>query len=254
MDNDTVPETMPSVISREEAKARGLMYYFTGEKCKNNHLCERWVSSYRCTLCVNPNFGANRNRLKVCHVPGCESKWYAGTFCLSHYERNRRHGHPLGGTFRHPKGTLLKWIEDHLSFSGEECLMWPYATDGRGYGQISYKGKHEKAHIVMCILKHGERPSPKHQAAHSCGQGKRGCAHPEHLRWATQSENELDKALHGTDMRGEKHHNAKLTKSDVLRIRAFPKSVTSKDIAKQFGVTRNAVCDIRHFKTWAWLD
>jgi hypothetical protein len=88
----------------------------------------------------------------------------------------------------------------------------------------------------------------------SCGQGKRGCVHPEHLRWATQSENELDKALHGTDIRGEKHHNSKLTLKDVLEIRACSKTMNKTQIAKRYNVTRAAIQDILHRRTWAWLE
>lgn len=43
---------MPKLISREEAKSKGLKKYYTGVPCKNNHLSERFVSNSQCTDCT----------------------------------------------------------------------------------------------------------------------------------------------------------------------------------------------------------
>jgi hypothetical protein len=40
------------IISRQEAKALGLKRYFTGEPCKNGHVCERYVLCAKCTGCL----------------------------------------------------------------------------------------------------------------------------------------------------------------------------------------------------------
>lgn len=40
------------VISRKEARARGLKRYFTGKSCKNGHIVERFISSYCCIQCA----------------------------------------------------------------------------------------------------------------------------------------------------------------------------------------------------------
>lgn len=42
---------MLEVISREEAKARGLKRYFTGEPCKRGHVAERYACSRGCVAC-----------------------------------------------------------------------------------------------------------------------------------------------------------------------------------------------------------
>lgn len=44
---------MPEIISRAEAKARGLKRYFTGKLCCNGHLCERRVDNWNCLQCEN---------------------------------------------------------------------------------------------------------------------------------------------------------------------------------------------------------
>jgi hypothetical protein len=42
---------MPDLITREEAKARGLKRYFTGKPCPNGHVAERYVSHKNCIEC-----------------------------------------------------------------------------------------------------------------------------------------------------------------------------------------------------------
>lgn len=39
------------IISRKDAKAAGLKYYFTGEPCKRGHIDKRFVSSFWCMTC-----------------------------------------------------------------------------------------------------------------------------------------------------------------------------------------------------------
>lgn len=40
------------IVSRLEAKARGLKRYFTGKPCKHGHVAERFVCSWSCVACV----------------------------------------------------------------------------------------------------------------------------------------------------------------------------------------------------------
>lgn len=50
----------------------------------------------------------------------------------------------------------------------------------------------------MCQKAHGDPPSPKHDAAHSCGRGHEGCVNPNHLSWKTKKQNQADRITHGT--------------------------------------------------------
>jgi len=43
---------VPEIITKQEAKARGLKYYFTGKMCKHGHVCERYTNSGDCVECV----------------------------------------------------------------------------------------------------------------------------------------------------------------------------------------------------------
>lgn len=40
-----------TIISRSDAMAQGLNRYFTGDPCPHGHVCDRYVSSFRCVEC-----------------------------------------------------------------------------------------------------------------------------------------------------------------------------------------------------------
>lgn len=43
---------MPEIISRKDARARGLKRYFTGASCKHGHVDERYVTTRECCRCA----------------------------------------------------------------------------------------------------------------------------------------------------------------------------------------------------------
>lgn len=129
-----------------------------------------------------------------------------------------------------------------------ECVIWPYAVDGRGYPA---RKNWEKVHQTVCGEVNGAAPSPEHEVAHSCGNKR--CLNPQHLRWATRSENMMDKLEHGTDNRGEKHPNAVLTAESVRKIRAAH-GVPGVVLAAHFRVSQQTICGIRNRRSWKWLE
>ena len=151
-------------------------------------------------------------------------------------------------------GAAAQFIRDvAVPFTGDACLPWPFAAS-RGVGRVKVCGKAQIAHRVVCKAAHGEPPTPAHAAAHSCGNGHTGCVNPRHLRWATHTENEADKLLHGTTARGEGHGRSKLTEEDVHTIRAkLAAGQKQADIPAEHGVHRVNVSHIKTGKSWVWL-
>lgn len=152
---------------------------------------------------------------------------------------------------RSRNGMPMSWLRSHATFSDTAaCLTWPFSRNGAGYGQLWQKRKLFRAHRLMCILAHGAPPTPSHHAAHSCGHGSDGCVNPHHLRWATKTENEADKRVHGTSNDGERHPMAKLTAPSVIEIRSLAGTLSHGEIADRFGVCRSAVTNIINRKNW----
>lgn len=189
-----------------------------------------------------------------CSVEGCldSSRGSVSGLCSKHYQRHWKHGDPEAG--RTEDGAPMAFFRDVvLSYSGTDCLTWPYATSN-GYGQIRINGKARLVHRLACIARHGPPPSPKMQAAHVCGCGHLGCCSPFHVEWKTAIGNAADRLIHGTSLRGEALHSSKLTEEDVYVIRSLEGTMTLKQIGDQFGVCASTICAIKNRRLWAWLD
>lgn len=73
----------------------------------------------------------------------------------------------------------------------------------------------------------------------------------ENLQWGTIKENQADRLLHGTEIRGEKHYGATLTTEDVLAIRAlYAQGESQSSIGRKFKVDKRNIHAIVHRKTW----
>ena len=195
---------------------------------------------------------ADELALLTCRISGCGKSVFARGWCSAHWSRWRRHGDPLlGGT---ATGAPAQFLNDVvLAYAGTECLKWPFAVSNHGYGIIRSNGKMRSVSRVVCESVYGPAPTIDHEAAHSCGKGHEGCCSPIHLRWATHSENLMDRLEHGTINRGERHGLAKLTADKVAKIRANP-SVPLSKFADRYGVSKSCVDLARRRITWHWID
>lgn len=104
-------------------------------------------------------------------------------------------------------------IELGVGLTTPHCVTHGHGTNGHedGYLLVTYDGVRMTLSRAICFELHGPPPTPKHQAAHSCGFTQ--CITGGHLRWATPRQNQADRKLHGT---------ANVSRKPVLpRIRAL---------------------------------
>lgn len=187
-----------------------------------------------------------------CVVNGCTKPEKVSGMCWGHYARRRRHGAAEGGSpSKTESGIGRKWIEDNVLHAEDDCLIWPFSSTKVTFVRVD--GQARKTYVYMCELVNGPRPTPAHQAAHSCGKRHLGCVNPRHLRWATPKENMADKKLHGTQACGETAWNAKFTAEDVRLIRDSIGKVPGRELARRFGVSDNAISKIRRGHNWQGL-
>ena len=148
--------------------------------------------------------------------------------------------------------TRSAWLSSALSLETDECILWPFATNKKGYGIVRVNRRRMTANHYICWMTNGERPTEKHtDTAHSCGV--RRCCNKRHIRYATSKENSLDSIEHGTMARGRSNGQARLTENDVRQIRSEIGRRSLRSIAAQYGVTHKAISFIRDGVTWASL-
>lgn len=191
----------------------------------------------------------------VCSIPDCDKPAHSRGWCHAHYRRWYQFGSALaGGPIGTAKGAPKRFMESILSHTDPiQCLTWPFATAGMGYGVVHHAGSMRYAHRLICERVHGPAPTSEHEVAHSCGNGRKACVNRHHLSWKTHIDNVADQITHGTRVRGENHYRARLTADQVRCMRNMPHR-TVADIAVMFGVNPGTAADAIARRTWAWLD
>ena len=160
-----------------------------------------------------------------------------------------------------PKFPKYKITKDGKVWSVKNQIFLSQKTTMYGYKEVSLcklNIKYSKT-IHRLVLETFVGPCPGGMAC--ChNNGIRTDNRLSNLRWDTYKNNELDKIKHGTAIRGEQRHNAKLTEQDILLI----KNVYSKEIngyrrwnqcqlAKKFNVTQANISAIVNKKSWKHL-
>jgi hypothetical protein len=137
-----------------------------------------------------------------------------------------------------PSGRVLKTFSN----SGGYRRVTIYLGGGR-WRQVS-------VHTLVAEAFLGERPAWADGVAHADGDPANNAV--SNLRWATQAENEADKARHGRNMAGVRHHQHKLTEEQAREIK--DSAETGRVLARRFGISETQISDIRNGKAWRHLS
>lgn len=133
----------------------------------------------------------------------------------------------------------------------DECWLWTASKRSNRYGAFRTGLKSNSAHRFSWELHFGKIPDGM-VVCHKCDNPP--CVNPNHLFLGTHAENQNDKKNKGRAARGERNNKAKLTESDVRKIRILiEQGVSSREIGKKFNVLHSAILTIKNGKNWSWL-
>lgn len=138
-----------------------------------------------------------------------------------------------------PYITKRDWVLD----PDTGCHNWRWGDSAKGRGLIRVHGRSRLAYHVNWELSNG--PIPKgYQINHRCNNGR--CINVAHLYLGDQFDNVRDTVAAG------KHTIQKLTWSQVKEIRGKyePGKTTYKKLAREYGVSIGAICDIVNNETF----
>lgn len=127
----------------------------------------------------------------------------------------------------------------------DECWIWQRAKDKNGYGKIDNK----MAHRIYYEKFVGKIPKGI-LVCHGCD--KPSCVNPEHLFLGTQKDNVADMYKKGRALVGEKKGNHKLSKQQVISIRAEykPNKISYPFLARKYRVSKTLIFNIINNLTW----
>jgi hypothetical protein len=157
---------------------------------------------------------------------------------------------PVAVRLRAERGEALRWFNEHINDETDHCIIWPFNRNRDGYGLLWMNGKHRRVSVLVCEIKHGQKPDREYEARHGPCHNTL-CLNYRHLSWGTSSDNKLDKIRDGTDSRGVKNPRVKLIDKEIIEIhKLHSQGLAKPDIAKKFGVTSSAIHSIIKGKTW----
>jgi hypothetical protein len=155
----------------------------------------------------------------------------------------------------------------------DDCWEWQGSRDATGYGLKRWHGKVRRTHRIAYQIAHDVtlpvQPPTKEcvMVLHSCDN--RPCCNPAHLSLGLHADNRRDCVTKGRHrsapgdangsrkhperlVRGEAHHDAVLTRADVLAIRAkLAAGGRPTWIGRDYGVSRHAITAIKTGRSWA---
>lgn len=133
------------------------------------------------------------------------------------------------------------------------CWLWTGATDDKGYGRLSFKGRRAIAPRVAYELTHGVSPGQL-QVLHRCDNPP--CVNPDHLFLGTNADNIRDMCAKGrawiqqpeNKRHGSDNPSAKLSHEEAVAIReAYAnKSMNGVELAEVYGVGNSTIYKVIH--------
>lgn len=145
-----------------------------------------------------------------------------------------------------------------MEYQPAGCLEWNGYISKYGYGILSIGSHGDKkyhykksspilAHRFSYFINRGHI-SDNLCVLHHCDNRK--CVNPLHLFLGTKRQNSSDMVMKDRQAKGERNGCSKLNKESVLEIRKLgADGVSSREIAKRFGVSKSEVCYIIK-RTW----
>lgn len=128
------------------------------------------------------------------------------------------------------------------------CKLWSLGKDKDGYGYYSIKGKMYIAHRLLYKLLNPVKNLLDLVIMHSCDV--RSCVNINHLNIGTASENTKDMIQKNRHVKGSLVGTSKLNEDQVAKIREMYPSKNCIELAKEFGVCKQTICNALNLITF----
>ena len=146
---------------------------------------------------------------------------------------------------RIPRNSSLRTkLELRTEITANGCHEYTGSHDAKGYGSLSHKCKHYRAHRAAYLVYKGVIPRGDH-VLHKCDNPP--CINPDHLFLGTNADNMRDMKNKNRQCKGSDKHNSFLTEKQVVAIREeyAQGNITHQELADTYGFSdRGAISSI----------
>ena len=141
----------------------------------------------------------------------------------------------------------------YITETGEVFHHLAASPSSNGYHTVKTCAGTVRRHTLVAETYLGLKPADKDCVRHIDGDPSND--HYTNLAWATQAENCADTVMHGRSRRGETNPQAKLTEAQAREVLARRRAGESGSVlAKEFGISQAAVCDLHAGRTWRFIQ
>ena len=132
------------------------------------------------------------------------------------------------------------WSKVLIPENRSECWIWTGPSDVGAYGRFCTGTQNIKAHrVAYCEI---VGPIPEEQMIRHLCHNKL-CVNPNHLAVGSAQDN-------ADDTKARNLGPAKLTRDQVIYIRQNPLGMKGVELAKQFGVSKSLISEIKNMRHW----
>jgi hypothetical protein len=130
-------------------------------------------------------------------------------------------------------------------------VQWVVGDNGRAQVSLSLDGKVKNRQVHQLVLEAFVGPRPEGCVGRHVVDNNplNNCL--SNLAWGTPKQNQEDRLVHGTDLRGAQVYNAKLDDKRAEQVYLAPGK--HRDIAQAYGIDRTLVGKIKTGKAWAHI-
>lgn len=133
------------------------------------------------------------------------------------------------------------------------CWLWSGPASKNGYGVITVGHQAFAVHRVSWEKHNNEKVPSGLMVCHKCNV--KLCINPDHLYIGTHNDNMRDMS-NSNVLKGDKNPKALLSENDVREIKQHirERRIVYRNLAKMYGVSRQAIQDIASGRTWSWIE
>jgi hypothetical protein len=147
----------------------------------------------------------------------------------------------------------ISFHNNHVKHKSIQRLLKPKYQYNRPRVDLCRDDKKKTVFVYRLVLEAFVGPCPGgFEAAHLDGDSM-NCV-LSNLKWATHSENEGHKKLHGTVYQGTRNKMSKLDPESIRTIRSYRREgATLREIGELFGVSPSCIDSIMKGRTWNYV-